>query len=47
MGEEGGGMHELMMTMMIDTNDNPPNNVRVALTSAVVAVVANSGWRRR
>jgi hypothetical protein len=28
---------------MMETNDNPPNNVRVALTSTVVAVVANSG----
>jgi hypothetical protein len=28
---------------MMETNDNPPNNVRVVLPSTVVAVVANSG----
>ena len=28
---------------LIETNDNPPINERVALTSTVVAVVANSG----
>jgi hypothetical protein len=34
---------DLWFATMMETNDNPPNNVRVALTSTVVAVVANSG----
>jgi hypothetical protein len=55
MGKEGGGAHtkrgvkeearrwRMLMTTMMETNDNPPNNVRVALTSTVVVVVAKSG----
>jgi hypothetical protein len=33
----------LMSATMMETNDNPPKNVRVALTSTVVVVVASSG----
>jgi hypothetical protein len=33
----------LWLARMMETNDNPPKNVRVALTLTVVAVVANSG----
>ena len=55
MGEGGGGTHDnrgvkeearrwrMLMTTMMETNDNPPNNVRVALTLTVVVVVAKSG----
>jgi hypothetical protein len=33
----------LMSATMMETNNNPPKNERVALTSTVVAVVANCG----
>ena len=42
--EEARRWRMLMSATMMETNDNPPKNVRVvALTSTVVVVVANSG----